>query len=99
LDSLLRADTLKLEEHEDLVRRELRTARLLKEQLSLAQRHARPEDTWIYDQLIDKAMKLEQYFSGMANQVDQMSVELVRLSVEIGELLRDAGRQLHTPEK
>ena len=95
----MRADTLKLEEHEELVRRELRTARLLKEQLRLAQRHALSEDAWIYDRLIEKAGKLEQYFSGMADQVNRMSAEVARLSVEIGELLKDAGRQLKYPEK
>lgn len=95
----MRADTLKLKEHEDLVRRELRTARLLKEQLRIARRHALPEEARTYDQLAEKAGRLERYFSGMADQLDQMSVEVARLSVETGELLRDAGRQLKYPEK
>lgn len=94
MDSLLRADTLKLEEHGDIVRREQRTAQLLTEQLRLARQCALPDDAWRYDPLIRKAQKLERYFRSMAEQVDRMSSELARLSVEINAILRDAGRPL-----
>lgn len=94
MDSLLRADTLRLEEHTAIVRREQRTAQLLAEQLRLAQRCAMPDDAWCYDQLISKAKTLERYFRSMAEQVDHMGFELARLSVEINSMLRDAGRPL-----
>jgi len=93
-ESLLRADTLRLEEHAGIVRREQRAAQLLVEQLCLAQRRALPGDAWRYDQLIGKAKTLERYFSGMAGQVDHIAFELARLSVEIGGMLTDAGSQL-----
>lgn len=95
----MRANTRRLEEHTDILRREQRTARLLIEQLGIARRLALPEDTWRYDRMIDKASKLERYFNGMADQVNNMSFELARLSVEIGEMLADAGSQLKHLEK
>lgn len=98
MDSLLRANTLKLQEHADILRRERSTARLLAEQLRLARRHALPDDVWHYDQMIGKAEKLERYFSGMAEQVDTMGLELARLSVEINMMLKDAGNKLKSLE-
>lgn len=94
MDSLLRANTLRLQEHVDIVRRERRTAQLLAEQLRLARRHALPDDVWRYDQMIGKAEKLEQYFRGMADQVEHMSFELAQLSLEINRMLSEAGNQL-----
>lgn len=55
-----------------------------------------PEDAWRYDRMISKAETLERYFSGMADQVDNMSLELARLSVEINMMLRDAGSQFRS---
>ena len=94
MDSLLRANTLRLEEHADIIRREQRTVRLLVEQLPHAQRCALPDDAWRYDQMIRSAGKLERYFGGMVDQVDNMGFELARLSVEINAMLKDAGNQL-----
>ena len=99
MGSLLRADTLRLEEHADIVRREQRTAQLLCEQLRHAQRCALPDDAWRYGQLMDKARKLERYFGRMASQVDNMSFELARLSVEINTMLSDTGNKLKSLEK
>lgn len=95
----MRANTLRLQEHADIVRREKRTAQLLGEQLRLARRHALPNDAWRYDQMIGKSDKLEQYFGSMAEQVDNMSFELARLSVDIGTMLTDAGGKLRSLEK
>lgn len=98
MGSLLQANTWRLEEHADIVRREKRTAQLLAEQLRLARRCALPEDAWRYDRMIGRAETLEQYFSRMADQVDNMSFELARLSVEINAMLRDAGSRLKSLE-
>ena len=94
MENLLRANTLRLEEHADMVRRERNTARLLVDQLRLARRYALPEDTWRYDRMIGKAETLVRYFSGMADQVDNMGLELARLSVDINTMLKEAGSQL-----
>lgn len=94
MDSLLRANTLRLEEHADIVRREQRTAQLLIEQLRLARRNALPEDAWRYDRMIGKADQLARYFGSMADQVDHMSFELARLSVDINTMLGEAGSKL-----
>lgn len=94
MDSLLRANTLRLQEHADIVRQEQQTARLLVEQLRLARQYALPEDAWRYDRMIGKAQTLERYFSGMANQVDNMGFELARLSLEINTMLSEAGNKL-----
>lgn len=98
MNSLLRANTLRLQEHADIVRREKRTAQLLVEQLRLARRCALPEDAWRYDRMIGKAGTLERYFSDMADQVDNMSFELAQLSVEINTMLKEAGNQLERTE-
>lgn len=99
MDSLLRANTLRLQEHADIVRQERRSARLLVEQLRLARRNALPEDAWRYDQLIGKADSLERYFDRMSGQVEYMSDELVQLSVKLGMILDEAGGRLKRLEK
>jgi len=99
LGSLLRANTLRLKEHADIVRQERNTARTLTEQLRLARCHALPDDVWRYDRMLCKVETLEQYFDSMANQVDNMSLELARLSVEINLILQDAGGQLKLLQK
>lgn len=96
MESLLRADTLRLQEHADIIRRERDTARLLVDQLRMARRYALPEDTWCYDQMIGKAQTLERYFSSMADQVDNMGLELARLSVDINTMLKEAGNGLES---
>ena len=92
----MRANTLRLREHADIVRREQRTARLLVEQLRMARRYVLPEDAWRYDQMIGKAQTLERYFSSMADQVDNMGLELARLSVDINTMLKEAGNGLES---
>lgn len=94
MDSLLRADTLRLREHEDIIRREQRLVRLIEEQLRQARRYALPDDEWRCNQLLEKAGALEQYFRGMEDQVDRMEYELARLSISIGATLDEAGRSL-----
>ena len=49
--------------------------------------------------MLCKVETLEQYFDSMANQVDNMSLELARLSVEINLILQDAGGQLKLLQK
>lgn len=84
---MLYADTLRLKEHENLVRQERDCARLLGEHLRHARRCSPPDDAWRYHQLIAKTDALERYFSEMADQVDRMILELGRLSLEIHMLL------------
>lgn len=96
MDSLLRANTLRLQEHADIIRRERDTARLLVDQLRMARRNAMPDDAWRYDRMIGKAQTLERYFNGMADQVDNMGFELARLSVDINTMLKEAGSGLES---
>lgn len=96
MGSLLHADVLKLQEHTDILRRERNTVRLLVEQLRLARHYALPEDAWRYDRMIGKAGMLERYFEGMEEQVDNMGVELAKLSIEFNRMLADAGNMLKT---
>ncbi len=91
MSKFLQANTLRLQEHADIVRRERRTAQLLAEQLRLARRLALPDDAWRYDRMTGKAEKLERYFGCMADQVEHMSFELSRLSLEINRLFSEAG--------
>ena len=90
MDGLLRANTLKLRQHTDLIRRELHTARSLRDLLRRARGYALPDEVWRYDRLIQDAEALAGYFGAMADQVDRMSFELERLSMEISALLTDA---------
>jgi len=86
---MLHADTLRLKEHRDIVFQERQTARQLCELLQLARRHALEEDVWRYDRLIRRAEKLAGYFQAMYDQVDEMSLKLTRLSLEVSMLFED----------
>lgn len=83
-----------MQAHTGILRQERNIARLLMEQLRQARQYAPPDEAWHYDQMIRKVEKLERYFASMADQVDHMSIELARLSVEINLTLRDAGNTL-----
>ena len=88
---------MKLKQHEDVIIQERRVAQRLYELLNRARRCAPPEEAPQYDRLIRKAERLARYFQAMADQVDDMSLELERLSVEISSTLADAGRQTPIP--
>ena len=90
MDSLLYAKPLSIQQHSNDIREEARTARLLCDQLRLAPRLAGPADLERYDTLIRQAEQITAYLQSMADTVDMMSTDLVRLSNEIGLMLEDS---------
>lgn len=92
MDGSFRANTLKLREHEDIIRQERRTAQQLCDLLNHARRLAPPEESQRYEQLIRQTERLVQYFRAMDGQVDLMTFELERLSDDISLMLADTGK-------
>lgn len=87
MDGILYADTLRLQQHMDIILQERRTARRLADRLRYARRYAAPEEEWQYDRMIDQAERLERYFQAMSELVDDMGLTLGRFSIEIRMLL------------
>lgn len=89
MDSAFQANTLRLWEHRDIVLQERRIAQQLREQLRAAKRLALPGEDQCYEPLIRRAETLAWYFEAMDDQVDRITLDLTRLSMEINTLLQD----------
>jgi len=83
------ADTTRLREHSLWLRQPQRTAEQLIEQLRVAQLLDVPQYMEEYAALIEKAEKMARFFSGMSDEVDKMSMELEKLSLECAAILKD----------
>ena len=90
MENGLYADILQLQEHVSKIRQEHAIAAQLCEHLRLARGLADPETVRHYDSLINQAARLADYFRLMSKTVENMAIELDRISLNTGRMLEES---------
>lgn len=94
LENGFSADTLRIREYRERLRRQQQLAQALQQQLERARCLALPEEMWRYDALLREASRLVRYFSAMGEQMDTVLEQLAKLSLDIRILLLDASSDI-----